>query len=182
MARHNVPVSEALPIAGQLLRRLAVPAPSGIPTTREWAQDALEMMPQRWKRNGQSVPRSVLDRATEHADQLAENSLTLLVNYDLHYLNTLASEREPWLVIDPKVVAGAPEFGAAQLFWCRLKDIEAQGGFEVYLRILDEAAELDIELTRGWTYVRCVDYWLWGLSIGLTYNPARCERIVTLLS
>lgn len=131
---------------------------------------------------GQDMPRQVLDHACALTVQLAERTGPLLVNYDLHYLDTLASEREPWLVVDPKVVMGDPEFGVAQLFWCRLEDINGQGGFETHFRTLVEAAELDAELTRLWTYLRCVDYWLWGLSIGLTYDPARCERIVRHLS
>lgn len=179
---NDMPIGEAILIAGALLRRLAVLAPVGIMTTREWGQEALEMMPQRWAQYGQAIPRQVLERACELTAQLAGNQGTLLVNYDLHYLDTLTGEREPWLIVDPKVVVGDPEFGVAQLFWCRLEDIETQGGFEVHFRALVEAAELDFKLTRRWTYVRCVDYWLWGLSIGLTYDPARCERIVRYLS
>lgn len=179
---NDVSIREAIPIVGQLLRRLAVPAPAGVTTTREWKQEALEIMPQRWAQFGQAMPRQVLDRACELTAQMADSTDTLLVNYDLHYLDTLAGEREPWLVIDPKVVVGEPEFGVAQLFWCRLEDIEAQGGFEAHFRTLVEAAELDAELTRVWTYVRCVDYWLWGLRVGLTHDPARCERIVRYLS
>lgn len=34
---------------------------------------------------------------------------------------------------------------------------------------------------RAWTLVRCVDYWLWALSAGLTEDPARCEIIVRQL-
>lgn len=179
---NDVAIAEAIPVAGQLLRRLAVPAPDGIMTTWEWVQEALENMPQRWAQYGQDMPRQFLDRACELAGQLASTTSILLVNHDLHYLDTLASEREPWLIVDPKVVVGEPEFGVAQLFWCRLEDIEAQGGFESHFQTLIEAAELDVELTRAWTYVRCVDYWLWGLSVGLTYDPARCERIVRHLS
>jgi streptomycin 6-kinase len=179
---NDISISEAIPVAGELLRRLAVPAPAGIMTSGEWGQEALEMMPQRWAQYGRAVPRQVLDRACGLTAQLSESTDTLLVNYDLHYLDTLASEREPWLVVDPKVVVGEPEFGVAQLFWCRLEDIEAQGGFDVHFRTLVEVAELDAELTRAWTYIRCVDYWLWGLSVGLTYDPVRCDRIIRNLT
>ena len=30
--------------------------------------------------------------------------------------------------------------------------------------------------------MRCVDYWLWGLSVGLTEDPVRCARIVERLT
>jgi streptomycin 6-kinase len=94
----------------------------------------------------------------------------------------LAGRREPWLVVDPKVVAGDVEFGVAQLLWRRLEDIEARGGLDRHFRILAEAAELDPDLARAWTVVRCVDYWLWGISVGLTDDPARCGIITDWLS
>lgn len=106
----------------------------------------------------------------------------LLVNYDLHYADVLTSLREPWLVVDPKIVVGDLEFGIAQLLWCRLEDIEAQGGLEHYFRVLSEAAQLEPALARHWTLVRTVDYWLWGLSVGLTYDPARCAIIVNWIT
>jgi hypothetical protein len=107
--------------------------------------------------------------------------MDLLVNYDLHYADVLASRREPWLVVDPMVLAGDLEYGVAQLLWRRLEDMEATGGLDHYFRVLVESAELDFILARDWTLVRCVDYWLWGLSVGLTYDPARCEIIVNRL-
>ena len=106
----------------------------------------------------------------------------LLVNYDLLYGDVLASTREPWLAVDPKVVVGDPEYGIAQLLWLRLEDMEAQGGLDHYFHLLTEAANLDPALTRAWTLVRCVDYWLLGLSVGLTYDPPRCERIINWLA
>lgn len=175
---NDVAIKEAVPIAGRLLRRLAVPAPVGIMTTREWTNEALQNMPRRWEQHSNGMPRQLLNRTCELANQLLKTTSNLLVNYDLHYLDTLASEREPWLIVDPKVVVGEPEFGVAQLLWTRLEDMEAEGGFERYFRALVEAGDLDLDLASAWTQVRCVDYWLWGLSVGLTYDPARCEAIV----
>jgi hypothetical protein len=65
--------------------------------------------------------------------------------------------------------------------WRRLEDIEARGGLDRQFGALTEAAELDPALARAWTLVRCVDYWLWGVSVGLTHDPARCERIIDWL-
>jgi streptomycin 6-kinase len=127
--------------------------------------------------------RALLDRAVGLAAELgAACKENLLVNFDLHYADVLAGRREPWLAVDPMVVAGDPEYGIAQLLWRRLEDIQAQGGLEHHFGVLTEAAELDLNLARGWTMVRCVDYWLWGLSVGLTYDPARCEVITSWLS
>ncbi len=177
----DVPIEEAIGIAGRLLRRLAIPAPTGIRPLRAVAGDLGRDLLERWERYGRPIPRRWLDQARDLASQLGAPGGRLLVNYDLHYADVLASTREPWLAVDPKVVAGDPEFGVAQLLWRRLEEIEARGGFHHHFHALTEAAELDPALARAWTLVRCVDYWLWGVSIGLTYDPARCERIIDRL-
>ena len=178
---NDVGIEEAAEVAGHLLRRLAIPAPDGIRLLRTVAAELARNLPERWERCGRPMPRRMLDRACDLAVELGASTGNLLVNYDLHYADVLASTREPWLVVDPKVVAGDPEFGAAQLLWRRLEEIEAHGGLDRQFRVLTEAAQLDPALARDWTLVRCVDYWLWGLSIGLTYDPARCERICNWL-
>lgn len=178
----DVGIEEAVGIAGRLLRRMAIPAPDGIRRMPVMAQEMVVDMPRRWEQYGRPMARRVLDQAQELAMQLAASPGNLLVNYDLHYADVLASAREPWLAVDPKVVAGDPEFGIAQLLWTRLEDIESSGGLDRLFPVLSDAAELDPVLARSWTLVRCVDYWLWGLSAGLTYDPASCERIVDWLA
>lgn len=177
----DVGIEEAVVVAGRLLRRLAMEAPPEIPLLRNVAEELSQDLPARWERYGRPMPRSVLDQARDLAIQRGASTANLLVNYDHHYDDVLAGKREPWLVVDPKVVAGDPEYGVAQLLWCRLEDIEADGGLDRHFQVLTEAAELDPALARAWTFVRCVDYWLWGLSVGLTYDPARCERIINWL-
>ncbi len=177
----DVGIEEAISIAGSLLRRLAIPVPAGVRSLRTVAEELRRDLPDRWERYGRPIPRRWLDQARDLASLLGASGGALLVNYDLHYADVLASEREPWLVVDPKVVAGDPEFGVAQLLWRRLEEIEARGGLHHHLHLLAEAAELDPTLARAWTVVRCVDYWLWGVSAGLTFDPARCERIINRL-
>lgn len=178
---NDVGIAEAVEIAGRLFRRLAIPAPAGLRSLQVVSETLRRTLPERWERYGRPMPQCVLEQVCELAIQLGASSGNLLVNYDLHYLDVLAGEREPWLAVDPKVVIGDPEFGIAQLLWCRLEDIEAQGGLEHHFRLLSEAAALDQDRARAWTLVRCVDYWLWGLSVGLTYDPAHCKVIVDWL-
>jgi streptomycin 6-kinase len=178
----QVRIGEAIAIAGHLLRRLAIPAPQGFHPLPAVAKELAQSLPERWERVGRPLPRRLLDQACDLARQLGPAAGGLLVNYDLHYDDVLAGGREPWLAVDPKVVAGDLEYGIAQLLWCRLEEIEAQGGLDVYFYLLAETARLDPELARAWTLVRCVDYWLWGLSVGLTEDPARCEFITNWLS
>lgn len=178
---NDVPVTEAVTLAGQLLRRLAIPAPKEITSLSEVTKRLAQALPARWEQAGRPFSRQILDQACTLATESGPASGNLLVNYDLIYADILASEREPWLAVDPKVVAGDLEYGIAQLLWRRLEEIEAQGGLDRHFQIVTEAANLDTDLSRSWTFVRCVDYWLWGCSIGLTEDPARCEVIIRWL-
>ena len=164
-------------IAGRLLRLLAIPAPPALRRLPVVAADLAAGFPARWARYGRSIPAPIIEQASALARELAPSAGALLVNYDLHYADVLAAERAPWLVVDPKVVSGDPEYGIAQLLWRRLEEIKAHGGLDFHFKRLCEAAELDEQRSRAWTLVRCVDYWLWGLSVGLTADPARCAAI-----
>lgn len=178
---NDVEIGEAVETAGRLLRRLAIPAPPGFRPLKLVAQDISRALPQRWEQYHRPMPRLWLEQACELAVQLGATAGNLLVNYDLHYEDVLRGQREPWLAVDPKVVAGDPEYGIAQLLWCRLEDIEARGGLDRHFHTIIEAAALDPVRALSWTLVRCVDYWLWALSVGLTDDPARCEVIVKWL-
>jgi streptomycin 6-kinase len=179
---NDVGLSEAVGIAGRLLRRLAIPAPAGLRQLPMVAGDLARDLPALWERTGRPLPRPVLDAVANLAGELAATRPAhLLVNFDLYYDDVLAGGREPWLVVDPMVVAGDPEYGIGPLLWRRLEDIEAQGGIERHFGALIAAAALDPALARAWTLVRCVEFWLWGLSAGLTYDPARCAIIVNRL-
>ncbi len=180
-ALNDVEIAEAIEVAGRLLRRLAIPAPSGFRPLALVAQNISRTLPQRWEQCGWPMPQRWMEQARELAAQLGAFSGSLLVNYDLHYVDVLKGMREPWLVVDPKVVSGDLEYGIAQLLWSRLEDIEANGGLDRHFHRLCEAAAVDPFRARLWTLVRCVDYWLWALSVGLTHDPARCETIVNWL-
>jgi streptomycin 6-kinase len=104
----------------------------------------------------------------------------LLIHADLHYDNILAGQRELWLAIDPRPVAGEPEQAVPELLWTR-HDVESQEGIQRMLRALVESAGLNGERARSWVIVRCVDYWLWGLDHGLTEDPKRCRLILQSL-
>lgn len=174
----TLPVKDALAVAGGLLRRLAIPAPPGFRSLPAVAATLCATLPARWEEVGRPFPRATLERACELASALGPAAGDLLVNYDLHDADILAGRREPWLAVDPKVVVGDPEYGVAQLLWRRLEEIQAHGGLDFHVNRLVHAAQLDSERTRAWTLVRCVDYWLWGLEVGLTEDPERC-RVLT---
>ncbi len=177
-----LPEDEAVPVAAALLRRLAVPAPEGVPTlaglAREWTHD----LPARWARLPAPPPARIRDAAVEACRSLGPHARTDLVDHDLHYANVLAGRREPWLAIDPKVVSGDVEFGACPLLWNRL-DPGSPGAGALLRRRLDvlvDTADLDPELTRAWSLVRALDFWLWQAEAGADTRAA--EMVATFLS
>lgn len=174
-------IGEAVMIAGRLLRRLAIPAPEHMRSVTDMAGQMVYSMQQRWEHYGRPFSHQLLERVCEWTKELGPASDNLMTDYDLHYADILASQREPWLMIDPKAIAGDPEFSLAQLLWTRLEEMEARRGLEYHFHTLVEAAELDYGLARRWTIIRCTDYWLWGLTVGLTVDPVRCNMIIERL-
>jgi streptomycin 6-kinase len=177
----RLPVAEAVPIAGRLLRRLAIPAPPGFRDVRTLVGETARSLQAHRDRPDCPVPLAWLDWALALARHLALHARTdRLIHADLHYDNILAGRREQWLAIDPRPVAGEPEQAVPELLWTR-HDVEGDADIRRVLATLVESACLDAERTRSWVIVRCVDYWLWGLEHGLTHDPERCRRILQAL-
>jgi len=180
-----VPLMEAAGIAGRLIRRLAIPAPRGappgVPRLSTRAAGIVATMPDRWEATGRPFPQSLLCRAIEIAQEIGPRAGSTLANWDLHHGNVLAGEREPWLAIDPMIVAGDPEVSVFPMVLRRVDEMAGPAELRDFLRRVVEAGGLDPELTAAWTHVRIVDYWLWALGIGLTEDPVRCARLIAWL-
>jgi streptomycin 6-kinase len=84
----------------------------------------------------------------------------VLVHQDLHGENVLAAEREPWLAIDPKPLAGEREFGIAPIV--RSPEL-GHSKRETFYRLDRLCAELELDRERalGWTIAQTVA-WLGG--------------------
>ncbi len=79
----------------------------------------------------------------------------VLLNQDLHFGNVLAAEREPWLVIDPKPLAGEREFAAAPIVRAHELGHSKRDVLHRFDRVTSELA-LDRERARGWTIAQTV--------------------------
>ena len=176
----DVPIDRAAAIAGELLSRLAIAPPPGLRTVGAEMSDFRDALETGWERFGRPFSTGLRDRVLECSR--LESRSPRIVNQDLHYENVLAGTREPWLVIDPKALAGDPEFGVAPLLWTRFEELENRSGLDGRLRIIAEAAGLDDELARLWSLVRVVDYWIWALGEGLTEDPVRCRILARWLA
>lgn len=173
----SMPFDEAVVIAARLLRRLAIPFREEVPALEETAAELRATLPDLARRFPGALPPGLVEDTLARLDDLVPSAERLLVNADLHYENVLAGIREPWLVIDPKVVLGDPEHGVAPLLWNRFDEVVERGAGAVLDRITG-AAELDAERARAWTFVRLADAWIWGLGLGLTEHPERCATLL----
>jgi streptomycin 6-kinase len=79
----------------------------------------------------------------------------VLVNQDLHGENVLAAQREPWLVIDPKPLAGEREFSVSSIV--RASEL-GHTKHDVLNRLdrLCSELSLDRERAKGWTIAQTV--------------------------
>ncbi|VVJ24617.1 weak similarity to aminoglycoside phosphotransferase [Amycolatopsis camponoti] len=154
----DLPLREAVPLLGSLARRLAVPAPPSLRRNlRTEAGRLAEELPRRWAALGEPFERRLVDDAVAICRELGPSARELLVNEDLHFQNVLAGTREPWLVIDPKPLAGDPEWGVIPLFWNRFTESTLDERFAMIVA----SQELDAEKARAWTLVRAVQNWIW---------------------
>jgi streptomycin 6-kinase len=154
----DLPLGEAISILGALARRLAVPAPPELTrSVRAGAEELIEELPQRWAELGEPFDRRLVGDAVAICRELGPAAGSLLVNEDLHFQNVLAGTREPWLVIDPKPLAGDLEYGVIPLFWNRFTESTLDERFAAVVA----SHELDADKARAWTLVRAVQNWLW---------------------
>jgi streptomycin 6-kinase len=179
---HLLPLAEAIPVLGRMMRRLAVPAPAEVRSTADVAGARLGSFTDDWQRLGRPFPQSTLDRALRAAGVLSSTDSTLAVNGDLHFEQVLAGRREEWLCVDPVLLRGDIEYDLARILWSRLDEMPDSGSVAAHFQAVVTAAELGPDRARTWVVFRAVDYWLWGLDHGLTEDPVRCAQLVDIFS
>jgi streptomycin 6-kinase len=156
-----------------LLRRLWVEPPSGHPfrplqhMCDDWAdrfeeraaESAADLDPG-LVREGVATWRRLPGDATRH----------VVLATDLHAMNVLAAEREPWLVIDPKPYLGDPHYDPLQhMFNCEQRLLADPHGFAQRMAGL---LDLDADRLLAWLFARTVvehEWWpgLRGLAARL---------------
>jgi streptomycin 6-kinase len=163
----------ALQILAELLARLvAVPAPRGLRRLADIAEAMLDQVPR-------AVPR-LRDPAEQRLVRVCVSAVTELLNepgdrllhWDLHYDNILAGQRQPWLAIDPKPLAGDPGFELLPALDNRWDEVVATGNVtRAVLRrfdLLTEVLGLDRRRAIGWTLGRVLQNALWDIEDGDT--------------
>ncbi|MFF0449020.1 aminoglycoside phosphotransferase family protein [Streptomyces sp. NPDC004609] len=154
---------EAVRILAELLARLtARSAPGGVRRLADIADAMLDAVPGALERVAAADERRLLKDWAAAVREVAGEPGDRLLHWDLHYGNILAAEREPWLAIDPKPLAGDPGFELLPALVNRFDPAEAPWRFD----LMTEALGLDRERARAWTLGRVLQNSLWCLGDG----------------
>ncbi|MFI6420328.1 aminoglycoside phosphotransferase family protein [Streptomyces sp. NPDC050842] len=165
---------EALRIVAALLARLvAVPAPAGLRTLGDIAAGMLADVPEAAARLGAEDAAVLRDCAAAVRDVAGEPGDRLL-HWDLHLDNVLAAEREPWLAIDPKPLAGDPGFDLLPALMDRFDPDpdETLWRFDLLAEVVG-----DRRRAVAWTLGRVLQNGLWDIEDG---EPGLDEEQVAL--
>jgi streptomycin 6-kinase len=150
----DLPDIEACEVVARLYARLHVPAPPQVKRLSTQVGQWLEMLAELPREA--PVPRRLVEQSMAIGRDFASDSATdgVLVHGDLHYLNVLAADREPWLTIDPKPLSGDPAFECAPMLWNRWREAVDSGDVRRAVRrrfhTLVDVAGLDEHRARDW--------------------------------
>jgi streptomycin 6-kinase len=107
----------ATTIAAHVMRQLRRPVPPehAFPSVADWGRGFARLRAGCGGASG-PLPAGLFDRA-EHlfADLVDSMAEPMLLHGDLHHMNILAAQRQPWLAIDPKGVVGEPAYETGAL-------------------------------------------------------------------
>ncbi|MFG1708237.1 aminoglycoside phosphotransferase family protein [Nonomuraea sp. M3C6] len=162
---------KALGILTDLLRRLvAYPAPEDMRRLEDIAQAMLDDVDEAVPKLPRERDRHWLRWCAAAVAELISESGDRLLHWDLHYDNVLAAEREPWLSIDPKPLAGDPGFDLMPALGNRWDEVVASGDVtRAVLRRFDfmvDGLGLDPGRAAGWTLGRVLQNSLWDVEDG----------------
>ena len=167
---------EACEIVAGLYGLLHVPA---LPQLR-----LLTSYVERWAGELEALPRNapLPRRLVEQAMSLSRDfvadpaSVGTLIHGDLHYENVMASDRAPWLAIDPKPMSGDPHYELAPMLWNRFDELagDVRAGVRRRFHALVDHAELDEHRARDWVVVRMLNNACWFLQ-----DPPEVQRLTS---
>ncbi|MCG7524520.1 aminoglycoside phosphotransferase family protein [Streptomyces sp. OfavH-34-F] len=186
---------EVVTVAARLGRRLAVPAPAGLPRLSEQADAWEEELRKDAAELTHALPRPVLDAALATVRELGRSQPETLVHGDLHGRNILRAEREPWLAVDPKGYVGDPAYDAGTLLKSRAFTLaeadDLHAAVHRVIAVYADAAELDRERVRRWAQLHAVQAAFWARRHGfrvarggpeLEWITAFADRLAELLT
>ncbi|MEV2254796.1 aminoglycoside phosphotransferase family protein [Streptomyces sp. NPDC050147] len=154
---------KAVLVIAELLARLtSVPAPAGMRRLEDIAGEMLDDLPDALRAIPDPVERALVERCGGAMREVMGEPGDRLLHWDLHFENVLAAEREPWLAIDPKPLAGDPGFDLWPALNNRFDADDVLWRFDA----MSEVLGLDRERARAWTLARVLQNALWDIEDG----------------
>ncbi len=168
-------------VAG-LLPRLWKPPAGDMRRLAEVATRWTEQLPRQWEKYGRPFEQRLLDAAVDALRELGSTQGELVVgNEDLHAGNVLSSQREAWLVIDPKPLAAERDFTAVAMVRDRMEEVvDGPNPLDRLRRRLDRLSSdlgLDRDRLKGWTLAHTI---AWGFDPS-EFHATRVELARLLL-
>ncbi len=124
------------------------------------------------------LPRRLVEQAISLSrDFVADQaSVGTMIHGDLHYENVMASDRAPWLAIDPKPMSGDPHYELAPMLWNRYDELagDVRDGVRRRFHALVDHAGLDEHRARDWVVVRMLNNASWCLQ-----DPPEVQRLTS---
>ena len=153
-----LPDAAACEVVAGLYRRLHIAPLPQLPSlttlVARWAEEVDELP------RTAALPRRLIEQAVASGRDLAAGPTTtdVLLHGDLHYGSVLAADREPWLAISPRPVNGDPHAELAPMLLHRSDDLTGRlrDGIRARFYALVDAAGLDEDLARAWSFLRVV--------------------------
>lgn len=157
-------------IAAQVMRDLWRPLPADhtFPSTRRWAKGLGRLRVQFGGGTG-PLPARLVEQAERLFSELhASAREPVLLHGDLHHDNILAAQRSPWLALDPKGLAGEPEYETGALLRnpvTRLPQVpDLDRVLARRIALLSEALGFDRARLRDWALAQAVLSAWWSIE------------------
>jgi streptomycin 6-kinase len=175
----------AIAIGCELLQRLWRPPPPDHPfdlltdVATRWATE----FPHWFERVGGPFDEGLVRAAASACERFAASTEPVVIaNHDYHLDNVLAASREPWLMIDPKPIAGERSFDSGHFLRSLVGDEPSREAVDAMALRL--ARELDVapESVRSWGLIRSVQDALWTCGSGDPAGARRDIRLAELLA
>lgn len=172
MLSHLADTREAVQVIARLLAHLtAGPAPQGMRRLGDIAGTMLDRTPRALPHIPDPETRRLIADCAAAVREVVADPGDRLLHWDLHFENVLASDRAPWLAIDPKPLAGDPGFDLWPALHNRFDADEIRWRFDAMTEIL----ALDRPRARAWTLGRLLQNTLWDIEDGRTPDPRHLE-------
>ncbi|MFC8424533.1 aminoglycoside phosphotransferase family protein [Streptomyces sp. NPDC057236] len=172
MLSHQEDVHEAVLVIARLLAHLhTTPAPAGMRHLRDIAPAMLERTPAVLDRIPDPAARRLVADCATAVHEVTDEPGDRLLHWDLHDENVLASDRAPWLAIDPKPLAGDPGFDLWPALANRFDPDDVIWRFDAMTDILG----LDRARARAWTHGRLLQNCLWEVEEGRPLDETDLE-------